>query len=96
MVASGSAPGPLFGLGRLVATRGALAALGRDEIGGAIGRHASGDWGDLCREDRALNVAALRDGGRLLSAYVSRSGVRFYVITEWDRSLTTVLLASEY
>ncbi|QSI34340.1 plasmid related protein [Variovorax sp. RKNM96] len=60
-----------------------------------IGRHAHGDWGDIHAEDRKLNDQAVRNGLRLLSAY-EIGGVKVYVITEWDRSYTTVLLASEY
>jgi len=87
---------PSFPLGRLVATRGAIAALSGDDILSGLARHARRDWGDLCREDRMLNDIALEDGGRLFSAYHSHDGVKFYIITEWDRSYTTVLLPSEY
>ncbi len=55
-----------------------------------------GDSGDLDREDKKANDDALRDDGRLLSAYLSASGVKFWIITEWDRSVTTLLLPSEY
>lgn len=60
-----------------------------------INRHSSGDWGDLCASDKNLNDQAITDGSRILSAYVV-AGEKLYVITEWDRSYTTVLLASEY
>ncbi|MGJ7546811.1 plasmid related protein [Variovorax sp. LT1R16] len=87
----------LFATGRLLATPAALDRLKRagssaEEL---LLRHASGDWGDIHPEDRVLNDQALRTGSRLLSAYRFDSG-RIYIITEWDRSCTTVLLASEY
>jgi hypothetical protein len=55
-----------------------------------------GDWGDLCQEDIDENNRALEVGSRILSAYTSSSKVKFWIITEWDRSVTTVLLPSEY
>jgi hypothetical protein len=84
-------------LGKVVATPGALKLL--SEIGedpfGYITRHAAGDWGELCAFDRRQNEIALRDGYRVLSSYpVGRECV--WVITEADRSITTVLLAEEY
>lgn len=88
--------GSRFPLGRLVQTPGALNSLTREEILVALQRHARGDWGDLCEDDRRANDAALQDGERLLSSYRSASGVKFYVITEWDRSVTTALLPTEY
>jgi hypothetical protein len=87
-----------FELGQLVATPGALAAL--DEAGTSpaelIGRHLQGDWGTVDKEDWAANDRALRDGERLLSAYMLETGTKVWVITEWDRSATTLLLPSEY
>lgn len=85
-----------FPLGRTVATRGAIGTLTHGDILLALSRHAKGDWGDLEEEDLALNELALLTGGRLFSVYHSASYVRFYVITEWDRSVTTVLLPHEY
>lgn len=85
-----------FPLGRTVATQGALGVLTPDDILGALKRHIQGDWGELEKEDMALNERALATEGRLFSAYSSASGVRFYVITEWDRSATTILLPHEY
>jgi len=61
----------------------------------ALGRHVRGDWGDVDAEDRAANDRALREGTRVLSSYRA-GGVKFWVITEADRSATTVLLPSEY
>lgn len=85
-----------FATGRVVATPGALEALTRDEIIKALGRHAQGDWGDLTAEDRLENEEALPHGARLLSAYRSSAGTKFWIITEADRSATTVLLPEEY
>jgi hypothetical protein len=89
--------GALFPLGRLVATPGvltALAAAGENPIG-LLARHQSGDWGDVGPEDQRANDRDLRVGGRLLSAYDVGSS-RVWVITEADRSATTILLPAEY
>lgn len=87
---------PLFELGRVVSTRGALEALTREEIGKALARHLRGDWGEVDRHDWQENEASLRDGVRLLSVYQGANGTTFWVITEADRSSTCVLLPSEY
>ncbi len=92
----GASKAPRFSLGRIVATRGALGALAPDEILSSLLRHAKGDWGDVCRSDHLANERALDEGTRLVSVYHSAQKAKFYIITEWDRSLTTVLLASEY
>lgn len=88
----------LFCLGRTVATPGALEALeGAGHTAGEfLGRHARGDWGDLCDEDKAANQEALQEGLRLLSAYRLGDGKKLWVITEADRSATTLLLPEEY
>ena len=85
-----------FQLGRVVATRCALEVLTQADVLDALRRHARGDWGEVCCEDRGANDLALRVGTRLLSVYTSASGVKFWVITEADRSATTVLLPEEY
>lgn len=85
-----------FRLGRTVITARALDVLAHSDVLHALRRHAAGDWGELDDEDRAANDRALANGGRLLSAYRSTSGRKFWVITEWDRSVTTVLLPSDY
>ena len=86
---------PCFPLGKVYATPGAM-ALGID-LAAYLRRHHCGDWGDeLCEEDKLANEAALRDRTRLLSCYRTPAGDRLYVITEWDRSATTVLLPEEY
>lgn len=87
---------PRFFLGRLYATPGAIQALTSSDIQTALSRHHQGDWGELTSEDIEANNDALQDGNRLLSAYSGENGIRFWVITEWDRSVTTVLLPSEY
>jgi hypothetical protein len=83
-------------LGRLVATPNAVESLPPEDIQAALRRHVTGDWGDLCTEDKLANENALLRGDRLFSAYHSETGVKFYVITEWDRSITTVLLPEDY
>ena len=85
-----------FALGRTVITRGALNALEDEDVHTGIARHASGDWGDVCPEDQQANDDALKVGARLLSAYHTGSGQKFWIITEADRSATTVLLPEEY
>jgi hypothetical protein len=84
-----------FPLGRLVITTNAANLLTADETADGLRRHATGDWGDLCPDDAGQNDSALTAGGRLFSAYGS-GGRRFWVITEADRSVTTVLLPSDY
>jgi hypothetical protein len=59
-------------------------------------RHLKGDWGDLCEEDKKSNDNALITQDRLLSKYNYNDGTSIYIITEWDRSATTVLFPSEY
>ena len=86
-------------LGRVVATVGAVDLLVGTDTDPAtfLRRHALGDWGDLCDEDRRNNDEALHVGGRILSAYlVADTLEKVWVITEWDRSVTTLLLAEEY
>jgi hypothetical protein len=89
---------PLFRLGHIVATPGAVQAL--KDAGQTpwefLARHVQGDWGDLPEEDRRANVQALRDGSRILSAYQTKTGTRLWVITEADRSSTCLLLPDEY
>ena len=84
-----------FPLGQLAITANASLRLSTEEVLTALRRHARGDWGDLCPEDALANDEALRQGGRLLSAY-GQGESRFWIITEWDRSVTTVLLPLDY
>jgi len=88
--------GPLFELGRIVSTPGALETLDAEAVADALARHHRGDWGEIDREDWQENETSLREGFRLFSVYRSKEGVTFWVITEADRSATTVLLPSEY
>lgn len=85
-------------LGQVVATAGAIGALQDAGMTAMplLVRHASGDWGDLDDEDRQANDDAVRDGARVLSAYHLPTGVKLWIITEADRSVTTLLLPSEY
>ena len=89
---------PLFSLGRVVATPGALHALeeaGQEAVD-FLDRHACGNWGVVPEEDWALNDEALRHRSRLLSSYRLASGDKLWIITEADRSATTLLLPDEY
>ena len=85
-----------FPLGRVLATPGVLEVLTPIEIAQALSRHVSGDWGEVDAEDAKENELSLKQGFRLLSAYTSATGVRFWIITEADRSATTLLLPEEY
>ena len=87
---------PKFSLGQVVATPNALAAIPDDEVQNALSRHVRGDWGTLDAEDLNANERALRSGGRLFSSYHSCQNVKFWIITECDRSVTTVLLPEDY
>ena len=89
-------------LGQIVATPGAIQALHEADAGMGLAthllyRHSHGDWGDLDKEDCEANdrAAALGDE-RILSAYNLDGGGRLWIITEWDRSSTTILLPEEY
>jgi hypothetical protein len=88
----------LFALGQLVATPSAIHAAHEagDNLLLYICRHAAGDWGDLSGEDMRANAEALKEGTRLLSAYQLKDGRKLWIITEWDRSVTTALLPEEY
>lgn len=88
----------LFSLGQVVATPGALAALKESGESPApfIARHVAGDWGELCDEDKSLNDEAVKDGTRIISAYCTAKGEKVWIVTEADRSVTTILLPNEY
>ena len=87
-----------FSLGRLVATPGALTALSAANQAPFefLARHQCGDWGDLSPEDKAENDLSVQEGFRILSAYRTRTNVKIWIITEADRSVTTILLPEEY
>jgi hypothetical protein len=87
---------PKFLLGAIVATPNALNTIPNDEIFNALSRHEQGDWGTLDAEDREANENSLLKGGRLFSAYHSIQNVKFWIITEWHRRITTVLLPEDY
>lgn len=84
-----------FQPGTVVATVGALHVATNDEIHHLLTRHLSGDWGDVDADDADANEQALRHGLRVLSSYMVR-GDKLWVITEADRSQTTVLTPAEY
>jgi hypothetical protein len=88
----------LFELGRIVATPGALQALeaAGEQPAQFLDRHASGDWGELDDEDKQENEFSLRNGFRIFSAYTTSAGEKIWIITEADRSATTLLLPQEY
>jgi hypothetical protein len=90
---------PKFELGRVVATPGALRAIrsSGQSPSDFLRRHINGDWGEhLDGHDRKQNLIALREGGRIVSTYQTRAGDDIWIITEDDRSATTLLLPSEY
>ena len=89
----------LFPMGQIVATPGALAAIIDDaqqlpqEF---LQRHSQGDWGEVCEEDSKENNFSVIQGFRILSAYTLNNGTKIWIITESDRSVTTILLPEEY
>lgn len=85
----------LFELGQCVMTHGIAGQLDKDKINSLVIRHVSGDFGNLCKEDIETNNYAIKNSERILSSYEVDSQ-KVYIITEWDRSYTTVLFASEY
>ena len=90
---------PLFSLGQVVCTPGALSALGGEgsRPDALLARHVIGDWGDLSEDDKCENALSVEQGFRILSAYtLPRTRVKIWIITEADRSVTTLLLPDEY
>ena len=89
---------PLFPLGQVLATPGALVLLQSYQLTplSFIQRHVVGDWGDICAEDQQVNADALQYGYRLMSVYAITPTEKLWVITEADRSCTTLLLPEEY
>ena len=93
-----------FQLGQVVATPGALEALGRNNMTGLdlIRRHSDCDWGDLCEEDKRANAEAMQTGARLMSSYFLPDETKLWIITdaavndEGKRLVTTLLLPEEY
>ncbi|MFS0728353.1 hypothetical protein [Paenibacillus sp. 1P07SE] len=87
----------VFALGRVVATAGVMAKVSEDERISALTRHINADWGEICDEDKVANDGALAHGdGRLMSVYRTVGGMKYWIITEHDRSVTTLLLPEEY
>ncbi len=84
-----------FPLGQIVITANAQSRLSPEAVRAGLRRHAAGDWGELPSEDAASNEEALKHGGRLFSAY-GQGESRFWIITEHDRSVTTILLPQDY
>lgn len=88
---------PLFPIGRVFVTPGVQRAVANQDcvLFRLLGYHQSGQWGELCEEDEQANQDALENDERLLSIYFVND-VKLYIITEWDRSRTTILLPEEY
>jgi hypothetical protein len=87
-----------FALGRVVGTPGALRALeeANQNPFEFLARHQAGDWGEICEQDKRENEFSVVNGFRILSAYRTRNNTKIWVITEADRSATTLLLPDEY
>jgi len=85
-----------FESGQIVATPAVLIAVMPQHIAQGLARHLAGDWGEIDPEDVGMNDRALANGGRLLSVFTAPTGVKFWIITESDRSVTTVLLPEDY
>ena len=86
----------VLAIGRTVITSGAHEILTESDIYNAIQRHRAGDWGTVSESDWVSNDYAVKNDERVLSSFHTSDGEKFWVITEWDRSATTVLLPSEY
>ena len=89
-------PVAVFRLGQLVSTPNALGQLQQPDILSALQRHQAGDWGDVDDHDRQANDQALKEETRLFSVYHAATGIKFWVITEADRSVTTILMPEDY
>lgn len=83
-------------LGQVVITANAKSRLSLHDVVTGLSRHAAGDWGDVGEDDWLANDEALEQGSRLLSVYYASSGTKYWVITEHDRSVTTLLLPEDY
>lgn len=89
-----------FKLGQVVMTRGIAEEMESDKgfaafVHASFLRHSQGDWGEMCEEDKQANEDALIHGDRLFSSYTLNDW-KVWIITEWDRSYTTILFPSEY
>jgi len=85
----------IFPLGHIVSTSNALTILSHQEIAKGLERHAKGDWGDVSSESAEQNSEALANGDRVMSVY-GKGRKRFWIITEADRSVTTILMPEDY
>lgn len=85
-----------FPLGKIVYTPGVLNKICETDIMFSLGLHSNGIWGDLSDDDRKANDEALENNDSILSSYKDSEGNKFWIFTEWDRSVTTILLPEEY
>ena len=85
-----------FHINQAVVTRAAAKLLTGTQIYAALRLHQLGEWGEICEEDRLANEDSLLNQGRLMSVFKTDAGTLFWIITEWDRSVTTVLLPEDY
>ena len=85
-----------FRTGEVRATTAALANVSKEKLICLVNRHIRGNWGDTCMADQKANEQAIRDGDRILSWYQISGKIRILIITEADRSATTIMLADEY
>ncbi len=85
-----------FKLGRLAMTSRARGLLHEVDVSRCLIRHMNGDWGELGKADKAENDLSVRQGFRILSSYRDRHNIQFWIITEADRSATTILLPEDY
>ncbi len=86
----------MFEIGAVLITPGACTVLSLEDIVSGLLRHICGDWGELNEQDRSRNHVALSDGARIVSRYVTEAEIPFYIITECDRSLTTVMVPFDH
>ncbi|MCF6095078.1 helix-turn-helix domain-containing protein [Microaerobacter geothermalis] len=86
----------LFKLGQIFVTSGVRNAIPEEDISRGLVRFVKGNWGIVCKEDWKMNDEAVCNGGRILGAYLSSNHIKFWIITEGDRSATTILLPDEY
>lgn len=87
---------PVFSSGVIVVTANAHRILNEPDICTALTRHLTGDWGEQTAYDRMVNEEALKKGERLHSIYRTTAGTIFWIMTEWDRSYTTILMPTDY
>lgn len=87
---------PLFELGQVVATSGVIDTIAAADVAVALKRYHTGDWGDVPAADARANQRALKHKERLMGVYYDSNHTKFWIITEWDRSVTTILLPDEY